>query len=130
MGEALETVRGVYDAFIREDWEAFFALFHPDVELDLSRSGIPDAGSYRGHEGVRAGWIKWRGVWEQYEVEVEDVLESGERALGLTRVTARSKGHGVGTTVEGADLYTVRECLVVRLAIYLDRDAARADGGF
>jgi ketosteroid isomerase-like protein len=95
MGEALEIVRRRHDAFQREDWDAFFALYHPDVEIDLSRSGIPGAGVHHGHDGIREGWIAWRGAWDDYEYEVEELTELGHRVLSLTRIQARSKGHGV-----------------------------------
>jgi ketosteroid isomerase-like protein len=55
MGEALEIVRRQHDAFQREDWEAFFALYDPEVEIDLSRSGIPGGSIHHGHEGIREG---------------------------------------------------------------------------
>jgi ketosteroid isomerase-like protein len=77
MGEALETVRRQHDAFLREDWEAFFALYHPEVEIDLSRSGIPGGGVHHGHEGILEGWTQWRGAWDDYGYEVEELTELG-----------------------------------------------------
>jgi ketosteroid isomerase-like protein len=53
MGEALDVARRHYEAFQAEDWDGFFALYDPDVEVDLSRSGIPDGGIHHGHEGLR-----------------------------------------------------------------------------
>ena len=129
MGEPLDVVRRQYEAFVRQDWDALFALYHPDVEADLSRSGIPDLGIYRGRQGLREGWGKWRGVWERYDFELEDLIESGERVLALVRVKVRSKGHGLETEVSGADVFTVRDGLIVRFVNYFDRDAARQDGG-
>jgi ketosteroid isomerase-like protein len=57
MGEALDIVRRHYDAFRAEDYEAFLALYDPDVEVDLCRSGIPDGGVHHGHDGLRAAEI-------------------------------------------------------------------------
>ena len=130
MGEAAEPVGRLYDAFGRQDWEEFFSVFHPEVVVDLSRSGIPDVGKYRGHDGLREGWRRWRGVWGTYEAELEELRESGDRVLALTHVRARSKGQGLETEIRGADLYTVRDGLIVEFGIYLDRDAARRDAGF
>jgi uncharacterized protein len=130
VGQPAETVCRQYEAFIAGDWDALFALFHPDVEADLSRSGIPDLGIYRGHDGLRRGWSRWQGVWERYALEVEDLIECGDQVIGLTRVEARSKGHGIETSFTAADLFTVRDGLIVRFAQYLDRDAARQAAGF
>ena len=129
MGQALDIVRRQYDAFQAEDWDAFFALYDPEVELDLSRSGIPDGGVHRGHEGVREGWIRWRGAWDDYRFEVEELTQIGDRVLSLTRIRARSRGQGVGTEVRAGEVFTVRGGLIVHFVIFLDRDAARREAG-
>jgi ketosteroid isomerase-like protein len=90
MGEALENVRRQYDAFQDEDWDAFFALYDP---------------------------------------EVEELTELGDRVLSLTRIRARSKGHGVETEVTGGEIFTVRNGLIVHFVNFLDRDAARREAG-
>ncbi len=130
MGEALDIVRRQYEAFAGQDWDGLFALYHPEIEADLSRSGIPDLGIYHGHEGLRKGWRSWQQVWERYDFELEELIESGDRVLGLSRVQVRSKGHGLDTEFRGADLFTVRDGLIVHLANYLDRSLARRDAGF
>jgi ketosteroid isomerase-like protein len=129
MGEALDVVRRQYDAFQAEDWDAFFALYHPDVEVDLSRSGIPDGGIHHGHDGIRDGWVRWRGVWDEYRFEVEELTELGDRVLSMTRIHARSKGQGVGTEVRASEVYTVRDGLIVHFVNFLDRDDALREAG-
>lgn len=79
---------------------------------------------------MREGWRRWRGVWDRYEVEVEDLIESGDRVLALTHVVATSRGQGIETALTGADLFTVRDGLITEFAIYLDREAGRRDAGF
>jgi ketosteroid isomerase-like protein len=129
MGEALEIARRHYDAFQNQDWDAFFALYDPEVEVDLSRSGIPDGGIHHGHEGVRAAWAKWRGVWDDYSFEVEELTELNDRVLSLTRIHARSKGQGVGTEVSAGEVLTVRDGLIVHFVNFLDRDDALREAG-
>jgi ketosteroid isomerase-like protein len=129
MGEALDVARRNYDAFQNEDWDGFFALYDPEVEVDLSRSGIPDLGIYHGHEGLRAAWARWRGVWDDYSFEVEELTEIGERVLSLTRIHARSRGHGVGTDVRAGEVLTVRNGLIVHFVNFLDRDDALREAG-
>ena len=130
MGEALDVVRQQYDLFLRQDWEAHRSLYHPDVEVDLSRSGIRDLGTYSGYSGLQRGWRRWRGVWERYELELEELIESADRVLGLTRLRVRSRGQGLETAFRGADLFRVRDGLIVQFTNYLDREAARRDAGF
>jgi len=94
------------------------------VEIDLARSGIPDLGTYRWYDGLVRAWRRWRGVWERYELELEEPVESGDRVLALTRLRARSRGHGLATEFRGADLFRVREGRIVSSTNYLDREAA------
>jgi hypothetical protein len=59
--------------------------------------------------------------------------------LSLTRIHARSKGHGVATDVRGGrsslcptdvrggEVFTVRNELIVHVVNFLDRDAARRE---
>jgi ketosteroid isomerase-like protein len=130
MRRAADTVRRMYEAFSAERWGEHESLFAPDVLVDLSRSGIPDVGTYHGRDGLREGWRRWRGVWGAYEVAVEEVLESGDRVLALTHVRATSRGQGLDTEIRGADLHRVNDGLIVEFAIYLDREAAHRDAGF
>jgi ketosteroid isomerase-like protein len=130
VGQALDIVRRQYEAFARQDWGALFALYDAAVEADLSRSGIPDLGVSCGHDGLREGWGRWRGAWERYDLELEDLIESSDRVLALSRVRARSRGHGLDAEFRGADLFTVRDGLIVRFVNYLDREQARRDAGF
>ena len=130
MGEALDVVRRCYEAFQADDSEGFFALYAPDVEIDLSRSGIPDGGIYHGHDGLRAAWAKWRGVWDDYSFEVEELTEFGEdRVLALTRIHARSKGQGVATEVSAGEVLTVRDGLIVHFVNFLDREVGLREAG-
>lgn len=130
MGEALDVVRRHYEAFQAEDWDGFFALYDPEVEVDLSRSGIPDGGIHYGHEGVRAAWAKWRGVWDDYSFEIEELTEiSGDRVLSLTRIRARSKGQGVATEVSAGEVLTVRDGRIVHFVNFLDREDALREAG-
>jgi ketosteroid isomerase-like protein len=129
MGQAADTVRSVYEAFGRQDWEGVLALFDPSLELDMTRSGMPDGGVYHGREGLQEGWAKWRGVWDRYDVELEELIEVGERVLALIHVRASSKGQGMDTEGHAGDVFTVRDGLIVHFAIFLDRDAARREVG-
>jgi uncharacterized protein len=129
MGQALETVRRHYDAFQRQDWDAFFAAYDPEVRVDLSRSGIPDMGVYHGHDGLREAWARWRGVWDYYRFDVEELTDLGDRVLSLTRIHARSKGQGLETEVAAGEIFTLRDGLIIHFVNFLDRDAALREAG-
>jgi ketosteroid isomerase-like protein len=130
VGTAADVVRQVYAAMDRGDTGAVMALFHPEAEWDMSRSGIPGGSLCHGHEEMLGEWRRWRGAWDSYEVEVEDVLEQGERVVALLHVRARSRGAGVDIDSRSADVFTVRDGLIVTYAGFFDREDARREAGF
>jgi ketosteroid isomerase-like protein len=64
--------------FGAEDIDAAVANLDPDVEWDhQSGMGAPEEGVYRGREQVRALLGRLREAWDDFRVDVRDVVESG-----------------------------------------------------
>ena len=86
----IEAIRASYDALNRRDYETWVASLHPDIELHELASN-PDAGVYRGHDGVRR-WIE--SVWEVSapgsRFEPERLVEVGDLILVSVRASMRS----------------------------------------
>jgi ketosteroid isomerase-like protein len=53
--ENVELVQRQYEAFNRQDFEAWLDFFDPEVEFRESAL-TPDAATYHGHDGVRS-WL-------------------------------------------------------------------------
>jgi ketosteroid isomerase-like protein len=108
--ENVEIVRALYTAYLRGDGEAARAAFHPDVEWDARHQ--PEGRIYRGHAGIREFFRNWRSIWDHTEVQPEEFLDAGDQVLVITRETT-TRG-GLEITEKHAELYTLREGLVVR----------------
>ena len=119
VGTPIETVRRAYAAWKAGDREGLFELLDPEMVFDLS--SFPEGSVHEGHDDMWEGWRTWRGTWERYEVEIEELREAGDRVFALTHIEAVSRGHGVKTEAKGVDVWTVRDGLVIRLVIYMDR---------
>ena len=63
--------------------------------MDLSRSGIPDVGKYRGHDGLRSWWKSLLAVSPDFSTDIEEVRDLG----GITVTRHRAHGHGMGSDV-------------------------------
>jgi ketosteroid isomerase-like protein len=131
--ENVEVVRRVYDAAARRDSATVFALYHPDVELDASRVGIPGvagkAGVSRGHEGLRTFFQEWHEAWGEIEYSYEELIQAGEQVISI--VSRHARGRASGIEVEGsfALLWTLRDGKVARVVWFLTRaDALEAAG--
>jgi ketosteroid isomerase-like protein len=99
----------------------------PDTVFDFSRV-YPDAPLLRGFEAVR--WFREEGPWGEMVFEPERFYDvDDERVLVFVRVTAQGRSSGVAVEQRTAHEVTIRDEMVVRLRVYLDRDEALAAAG-
>jgi ketosteroid isomerase-like protein len=126
----VDLVRSLYADWERGDYSAS-AWAHPEIEWTIADG--PDPATWRGVDGMRAGFRASMGVWKDVYAEVEEYRElDRERVLVLERRRARGKASGLelgALRAEGAVLFHVRDGRVARLAFYWDRDRALADAG-
>jgi len=66
----------------------------------------PDAGTYRGYEGVRGYWQDWLDDFDMHEVKIEESIEPGDRLVCVQRGAATGKGSGVRSEIHYACVYT------------------------
>ena len=86
--ENVELVRHAYEAFLRGDFAASLAKWHPDVEMD--GSNLPDVGVYRGHEGILEHVTRWANMWEDWRVELDRFIDAGDDRVVAGALGARS----------------------------------------
>ena len=113
------------EAFNRRDFEVATAGFHPDIEWIAGTDLVPDAGVYRGPEGVLEFWGTWLDAMEDFKLEVEEALDAGEgRVLLVTRATGHGNDSGVPVEGSFAQMWELRDGLAVRAQMYASREAA------
>ncbi len=131
--ENVEVVRAAFDAFNREGVEAFASrLFSPEFVFDASRAGIPGVGVYRGSDQVGAFFEKdWFGAFpfEEWEVEVEELIDRGDRVIVMSRQRGRGASSGVAAELELGNIFTLRDGEIVRVELYSDREKALEAAG-
>jgi ketosteroid isomerase-like protein len=80
-----------------------------EMEFDWSDSIGPLSGIYRGYDGMRNFWRETWDAWEEFAIEVEEVIEVGsDRLVTPTTVRARGKGSGVDVEARGAMIWTLQ----------------------
>jgi ketosteroid isomerase-like protein len=96
--ENVDVVGASFEAFLRRDLDAFLSCFDPEVEY---RSLVGEVeGTYHGHEGMRSWWDSLLRVFPDWQPQLEDTRDLGQRVL--SRVRAGGHGTGSGIRLERA----------------------------
>src|ERR1035437_9657414 len=91
-------VRGMWEAFLRNDGETALAAFDPDVEWD--GTNLPDGKISRGLDAILDHAARWAEMWEIWEVELEDAIDAGEdRVIAFIRLVQAAAGFTDATDV-------------------------------
>ena len=103
----IELVRRSFEAFVRGDFEAAFAAYHPDTEWRTA-SDEPDSQTYRGIEGLRRLVDTVAEPWDNRfdgSAQLEELIGRGRWVLVPWR--ARLHGRGSGLELEVYETYAV-----------------------
>jgi ketosteroid isomerase-like protein len=103
---------------------AFFDSAAPDVEFDVSSSPGPLAGVYRGQADVREFFRKWIGSWEDYELEVQELIDAGDSVVMVGWERGRGKGSGIRVENRLFTVWTFRNGKAIRIKRFSERAEA------
>jgi len=123
-----EVIRRINDAWEEGRTDAVLLHMHPEIEW-LEPPETPDRAVVRGREAALSALMMWLSTWAVYENELRGISEHGDRVIVHFR--QRMVGPGSGVPVEG-DLFmvwTVRDGLATRMAMFQSRDEAEAEAG-
>jgi ketosteroid isomerase-like protein len=90
----IDVVCGSHEAFRRRDLDAFLEYLDPEVEF--TSLVLEFEGAYRGHDGARAWWDDILAVFPDWQPQVEDARQIGDRVL----LKVRAEGAGTGSGIE------------------------------
>jgi ketosteroid isomerase-like protein len=120
-------VRGMWEAFLRNDFETALAAIDADVEWD--GTNLPDGKISHGLDAVVDHLIRWAEMWEIWEVELEDVIDAGQdRVVAFFQERGRSKA-GLDVDERHSELYLVRDGKIVYRKGFSDANEALVEAG-
>ncbi len=129
--ENVELVRQIWEAADRRDTATVLSLYDPEVELDLT--GFPEeareGASYSGHEGLQRLFEEWRETWNSAESNLVELIEAGERVVGVYTYRGRGRASGVPIERTFAAVWTIRDAKAVRVEWFVGRGQALAAAG-
>jgi ketosteroid isomerase-like protein len=101
-----------------------------DPDIEVHDHDIPDASNpYRGAEGVARWLADFAQSWDRYELEVEEILDAGNKVLTLIRISAIGAGSGVPVERGDGIVWTFGDRGVARIDYFNDQHLARQAAG-
>jgi ketosteroid isomerase-like protein len=120
-----EVVRRFLSAF-ENDSDAFRATLHPEIEwYPIEENRTPT----KGVEAAMWNRNAWLDTWDEYQQDVEEVIEDGDDVVLLVHITARGAASGVEANVRFYAQVKVRDGKIVYIYDHEDRDAALEAAG-
>jgi ketosteroid isomerase-like protein len=104
----------------------------PDFECVLVAPQYTGSGgrlTFSGVEGFREAWLEWLAPFETYSLEIEDLIDAGDRVVTLARQSATTRVGGVRMEEDTAAVWTVRDGKLASVEFHLDRDRAMKAAG-
>ena len=80
----VDTIKGAYDAFARQDIEGVMAAFDDSIDWDVPDS-VPWGGHYRGKEEVGGFFAKLPEYVDELNVEPQEYIDAGDKVIATGR---------------------------------------------
>jgi ketosteroid isomerase-like protein len=123
-----EALEQAFEQFARGDFRTVTHLYDPGVEW-VEHRGVPGGGAFGGVDEVRQGFRGWLSSWEQYRLELLELVEAGERCFTAVRGSGRGRLSGAYAEDLFFQVWTFRAGKVVRIENFGEREEALAAAG-
>jgi ketosteroid isomerase-like protein len=106
--EPLDIARKGIEAYNRGDVDAVFELATDDVEFIVPDS-MANSGTYVGREGFESMMGQWEEAWDEFRVEIVDLIQEGDAVVVSVSQYGRGRGSGIETRMGAAHLMRFRD---------------------
>jgi ketosteroid isomerase-like protein len=106
------------------------AGFEPSVDPDVEAVAMwqPAARTYVGIEGFRRLWLDWLEPWATYHVQVDELIDAGDRVVALIRDRAQRPDVDAEVEISAGSVWTIRNGRVTKVEFCTREDALKAAG--
>jgi len=125
--ENVELIREMMAAFVAGDNERALAAFDSEVEGDFTH--MADGRMTSGREELAREVARWALTWDNFETEVEEILDAGENVVLIVRQTGTGKTSGVPADIRYGQVFAIRDGQIFSMKSYLDPVAALEAAG-
>ncbi len=132
--ENVEAVRRLFAAFPSVDVGNFERrldevreIFDPEVEWVAAPHSLLASEEYRGYDGVRRFWTQFLSAWDEYGVQVEELIDAGDQVVVVMRLSGRTNELEIDEA--RSSLLTLRDGRIVRIEPFASKDGALEAAG-
>ena len=119
LGSAMSRNRDVilagYEAWNRDDLDAYLETLDPGVKFHTSRIWPDFDAVYSGHDGMTEFWRRMHEPWEAFRIDTEHIDERGDCVTTQVRLRARGVDSGLEIDMYMAHGLRVRDGLLVEI---------------
>jgi uncharacterized protein len=126
--ENVEIVRRGYEAFDRGDIQTVLSLMDSEIETRVDRA-FPEWEPFYGRDGFMSFLQAWLEPWETYRVQVDKLIDAGERVLVAATEFGRSKDTGFDVEQRSYHVWTLKDGRAVRLDSFFEWSEALEAAG-
>jgi ketosteroid isomerase-like protein len=119
----VETLRAVYEAVSRGDWDAAFREASANFEFKTPDTN-PIAGTYRGPEEVRRFFEELWAAFAEVAVQPERFVDLDDRILVFLLMRLRPTDSNATLEMRIAHLWTVDDGEIIRCEVFTEREDA------
>jgi ketosteroid isomerase-like protein len=132
--ENVEAVRELFAAFQGVDVGNFERrldevreIVDPEVEWVAAPHSLLASEEYRGYDGVRRFWTQFLSAWDEYGVQVDELIDAGDHVVAVLRLRGRTNELEVDEA--RSSLITLRDGRIVRIEPFASKDDALEAAG-
>jgi len=121
----IERLRSAYEAFNQGGVEAILERLDPEIHV-RERETLPDRATYRGRDGVRRMFQVILEAFDEFQFEVEDVIDRDPHVVVVLRQVVQGRGSGIRLGGDTVHVWQMREGRPVALTVFGTRAKALA----
>jgi uncharacterized protein len=129
--ENVDLVRRAMELWIGGDFDGWLELMDPEIGWDISTHPLPDVPNYgQGRDALVTDMLlPYMSGWNDYSVELKEVVDAGDQVVLVMRETAMMRDTGVELDRDLVHLWTVRDGRATFLRVFRTKAEALEAAG-
>lgn len=120
--ENVEIVRASSELFARTG-ELPLSAWHTDIQWH-TRADLADSRTYQGHAGMAKLASEWTEAFDDFRMELEELIDAGDRVVAVFMVRGRVRGSSQEVSMSETHIFRMRDGKVVECHEYATREEA------